>query len=150
MTDFKPYRGPALWLRLRHRFNARVNEWMLSLITLGWGLTLFSPVLLFERPAFSVFRTTFGHEYTLGSIMVFLGLLRLAGLFINGARRRVTPWIRVASAFAGAGVWFLISTSFALSSTFSTWIAVYPAFVVFELINAYRAAQDAGESHALP
>lgn len=37
----------------------------------------------------------------------------------------------------------------AYSGVISTWIAIYPMLALIELLNAYRAAHDAGENYAV-
>jgi hypothetical protein len=83
---------------------------------------------------------------TLGWIMIFLGVLRIGGLIVNGARKDVTPHIRQASAGLGCIIWFFITYGFASSNVVSTWLAIYPLFAVGELVNIHRAARDQGEA----
>lgn len=140
----------SIWIRIRHRFGPRMTEWMLATITALWGAVLLLPPATFDGPAFEVFRAIFGSENLLGTLMLFFGMVRIVGLFINGARKQVTPWIRMVSAGFGFMIFVGISTAFALTGSVSTWLAVYPVFAGVELLNFYRAAHDAGESHALP
>lgn len=141
--------GPGLWIRVAHRFGPRLTEWVLAAITVLWGVVLLLPEQTFDQPTWSGFRAIFGNELLLGTVMVFLGLLRLGGLVVNGARRKVTPWIRVVSAGLGFLLFVGITTGYALSGVVSTWLAVYPVFALVELVNIYRAAHDAGESYAV-
>lgn len=142
------YIGPGIWIRIQHRFGARMPEWMLAAITALWGAVLFLPTDTFAQPAWAGFREIFISENFLGSIMVFLGLLRIGGLIVNGARKTVTPWIRVVSAAAGFMIFVGITCGYALSGVPSTWLAVYPVFALTEIVNIHRAARDAGESNA--
>ncbi|WFS02754.1 hypothetical protein [Rhizobium tumorigenes] len=139
--------GPGMWIRIQHRFGARFPEWQLAVITALWGLVLLLPGETFDQPTWAGFRAVFGNEGNLGAIMIFLGLLRIAGLIVNGARKTVTPWIRVVSASAGLMIFSGIVCVFALSGVYSTWLAIYPVFAVTEIVNMQRAARDAGESH---
>lgn len=138
----------ALWVRLRHRFGPRRTEWMLAVITALWGAVLLLPAETFDGAVYSYFRALFGGEGRLGGLMLCLGLLRLGGLIVNGARRRTTSWIRAVSAGFGFMIFVGISTSFALSGVISTWLAVYPVFALFELVNLHQATHDAGGGHA--
>jgi hypothetical protein len=140
--------GPGLWVRVQHRFGPRMPEWMLAAITALWGGVLVNSPNLFDSPTWSGFRSIFHDEWTLGWIMVFLGVLRIGGLIVNGARKNVTPWIRSVSASLGCCLFVGITYCYWQSGIISTWLAVYPVFAVVELLNIYRAAHDAGESHA--
>lgn len=140
------HHGPGVWIRIRHRFHTRMTEWQLAVVTFLWGLVLLHPAKTFEQPAFAGFQELFKDEVLLGLVMVFLGLLRLGGLIVNGARQNVTPHIRVASAGIGCMIFLGVTWCYALSGIWSTWLAIYPVFAVIELTNVFRAAHDVGES----
>lgn len=142
----QPYIGPGLWVRITHRFRTRMTEWLLAGITAAWGLVLLLPGQAFDQPAFAGFRAIFWDENALGVVMVLFGLARVAGLIVNGARKNVTPHIRVVSAAFGCMVFVGMCYCFMLSGIVSTWLAIYPFFVIGELTNVYRAAHDVGES----
>lgn len=142
MTD-TPAGGAALWIRIKHRFGPRLSEWFVAAVTLQWGIVLLLPPETLAGPSWSVFRSLMP-EVDWGAIMVILGLLRLGGLVVNGARKTVTPWIRVVSAGAGFVLWLGISLGIAFSGVISTGLAIYPAIAVLELVNIYRAAHDVG------
>lgn len=139
--------SPGLWIRIQHRFGPRMTEWMLAGITALWGVVLLLPGDTFDQPTWAGFRAIFISEYWLGSIMVFLGLLRIGGLIVNGARKTVTPWIRSVSASFGCTLFVGITYCYMLSGIVSTWLAIYPVFALVEMLNIYRAAHDAGESN---
>lgn len=100
------------------------------------------------RPAgFLRIRSIFGSEQLLGWGMVIVGLLRIGRLIVNGARKNVTPHIRMFSAACGMSdlLWHIL-----LLHAFGNCEHLarhHPPFVLCELINAYRAAKDVGESH---
>lgn len=142
------YVGPGIWIRIQHRFGPRMTEWIWAAIMSFWGLTLLLPDPVFQQPSFAFFRS-FIREDTLGWLMVCIGLLRIVGLIINGAKKNVTPWIRVFSACMGFLIFGGIVYCFASSGVVSTWIAIYPMLALVELLNAYRAAHDAGENYAV-
>ena len=77
--------------------------------------------------------------------MFFVGILRIVGLVINGARKNVTPQIRQISAGIGCFIWAGITYGFYSSDVVSTWLAIYPLFAIGELVNIHRAAHDEGE-----
>lgn len=139
--------GPvSVYVRIRARFGMRVAEWLLASVALVWGLSLFIPGV-YDSPTFAYIRHLMPAT-ALGGTMAFFGALRLAGLFVNGARQDVTPWIRVAGAAFGFMAFVLISFSYALAGTVGPWIALYPIFAAFEVVNIVRAAHDAGEHRA--
>lgn len=146
MMEPAGYRGTGIWIRIQHRFGPRMMEWFMGFHTLMWGLVLLSVEKLFDQPAWSGFRAIFGSEAILGWLMVILGVLRLIGLVINGARKDVTPLIRQISAGIGCLIWVGISYCYASSNVLSTWLAIYPLFAVGELVNIHRAAHDQGET----
>jgi len=142
------FAGPGLWIRIQHRFGPRMTEWMLAAITAVWGVVLLLPGHTFDQPTWAGFKAIFQDEDMLGQLMLLLGVVRIVGLIINGARKTVTPWIRSVSASFGFLLFVGITYCYMLSGVVSTWLAIYPVFALVELVNIYRAAHDAGESHA--
>ena len=133
-----------------HDPDPRVSEWMVAVQTALWGGVLLLPQDTFSTsPAFNIVKL-FVSETTLGAILLVLGIARLVGLFVNGHRGEVTPWVRLVSAICGFLIFTFISTAFALSGVISTWIAIYPVIAAVEFINVYRSAHDAGKSIAIP
>lgn len=110
-----------------------------------FGSILLLPTETFNQPAWASFRHLFRSEDLLGWIMFWVGILRLVGLIVNGARKEVTPQIRQISAGVGCVIWVGISYGFASSDVVSTWLAIYPLFALGELVNIHRAAHDEGE-----
>lgn len=37
----QPYIGPGIWIRVKHRFGARMMEWFYATHTAAWGGVLF-------------------------------------------------------------------------------------------------------------
>lgn len=140
------YAGPGIWIRIQHRFGPRMMEWFLAGHTAVWGYVMLLPERLFDKPEWSGFRDIFQSEPLLGWMMVSLGVLRICGLIINGARKDVTPMIRQISAGIGCLIWVGVSYCYASSGIVSTWLAIYPLFAVGELVNIHRAAHDQGEA----
>lgn len=139
------YQGPAIWIRIQHRFGPRMMEWFMAGHMMLFGSVLLMPSDTFSQPAWSTFRMIFGSEDVLGWIMFWVGVLRIVGLVINGARKTVTPQIRQLSAGIGCIIWAGITYGFYTSNVVSTWLAIYPLFAVGELVNIHRAAHDQGE-----
>lgn len=140
------YAGPGIWIRVKHRFGPRMMEWFMALHTIGWGYVLLLPDRVFDQPAWAGFRALFIDEDLLGWLMAGLGLMRLVGLVVNGARKDVTPLIRQISAGTGCLIWSGITYCYASSGVVSTWLAIYPLFAIGELVNIHRAAHDQGEA----
>lgn len=138
--------GPVnLYVRIRHRFGTRAAEWLVATQTFLFGCILLLPYDSFDSaPAYSYAKHLISEE-ALGAVLVFFGALRLVGLFVNGARQDVTPWIRVVSAGVGFLVYTLLTWSFLLSGVITSWLAFCVPIAVIEIVNVYRAAHDAGE-----
>ncbi|MDR3473309.1 MAG: hypothetical protein P4M09_16745 [Devosia sp.] len=137
---------PSLYVRISHRFHSRRTEWTAGVQSVIWGLVLLAPGNVFDFPAFIIFRGLID-ERLMGWGMVGLGVLRLIGLIVNGARKEVTPWIRVGTAFLGCGVFTSISMGLAASGVWSTWLAAWPVLAVTELFNIHGAMRDAKVSN---
>ena len=141
---------PGLWIRVRHRFGPRMPEWFMAAHMFMFGVVLLLPAQTFNQPPFSAFRfvPSIGvrsPEEVMGWAMLLIGFIRVVGLIINGARKRVTPQIRQISAGLGCMIWSGIAYGFFSSDVVSTWVAIYPLFAVSETVNIYRAAHDEGE-----
>jgi len=146
--------GPGIWIRIQHRFGPRMPEWIVALHTVLWGWVLLLPARAYDGQAWAFFRSledaNWMSEIQFGWLMLLLGLARFGGLIVNGARKTVTPWIRVFSAAVGFFMWVGISYSFAQSGVISTWLAIYPVIAGVELLNIWRAAHDVGEGYGSP
>lgn len=139
------YKGPGLWVRVSHRFGPRMTEWFMAGHMILFGTILLLPVAIFDQPAWAAFRSLFHSEDLLGWIMFWVGIIRIVGLIVNGAREKVTPQIRQISAGIGCIIWAGITYGFYSSDVVSTWLAIYPLFAIGELVNIHRAAHDEGE-----
>ena len=142
MTD--GYLGPGIWIRIQHRFGPRMMEWFMAGHLILFGSILLLPTETFNQPAWVSFRHLISEDF-LGWMMFWIGILRIIGLIVNGARKKVTPQIRQISAGIGCVIWAGISYGFASSNVVSTWLAIYPLFALGELVNIHRAAHDEGE-----
>lgn len=132
----------SVFVRIKEKFRLRLAEWVLAVQLFTWGVVLLLPSVTFEGKAFAVTKDIVD-ENVLGVIMLIIGTVRLGGLIINGALINVTPWVRMIGAIAGFMVFTMISVSLAMSGVVSTWIAAWPVAAFAELINVFRAAQDA-------
>lgn len=148
------YFGPGIWIRVKHRFGPRMTEWFAAGHMIMFGYVLLLPSETFNQPAFHAFKQLvpsvpgagLSSEDLLGWVMLLIGLLRIIGLVINGAKKNVTPQIRQFSAGVGCLIWAGICFGFASSDVVSTWLAIYPLFFTGELVNINRAARDQGEA----
>jgi hypothetical protein len=145
MTRAEGYRGPGIWIRIQHRFGPRMMEWFMAGHMMLFGMVLLMPTQTFNQPAWRAFRVIFPSEDILGWTMFWVGVLRIVGLIVNGARKNVTPQIRQVSAAIGCFIWAAITFGFYFSDVVSTWLAIYPLFAFGELVNIHRAAHDEGE-----
>ncbi len=136
----------SIYVRIKHRFGPRLSEWFVATVMLLWGLVLLLPSDSLVGPSWVTLRALLP-ESGWGLLMALLGLARLGGLVVNGARKTVTPWIRVVSAGCGFLLWSGVSFALGFSSVVSTGLAVYPAIAVLELFNIHRASHDIGETH---
>lgn len=137
---------PVFRLRIAHAFRQRRMEWVAAIQCALWGVVLLAPVDTFDGAAFAVFRNIMAEELW-GVLLLLAGAVRLVGLIINGARKRITPWMRLAGAFVGCGIFTMISLCFASSGVISTWIAAWPVLAVVELMNISDTARDARLAH---
>lgn len=133
-----------LLVRLTPHLRMRRTEWIASAQCIIWGLVLLAPIDTFAGPAFAFFR--FMPELVWGYIMLTIGLVRLAGLVINGARHTVTPWMRLGSAIVSCGIFTAVSLCFLAGGTLGVWIAAWPVAALTELFNISDTAYDARRS----
>lgn len=148
MSDDTYYKGTAIWISVKHRFEPRMTEWIWAILMCLWGIgLLLAPAEAFQLPAYHVFQMLMDKNEW-GSFLAVLGGLRIVGLIVNGARKRVTPWIRMISAGIGFFVWLFITISFGIATVFGPVIFVYAVFCGVEAFNIYRAAKDTGEIYA--
>lgn len=139
------YFGPGIWIRIQHRFGPRMMEWFMAGHMIMFGYVLLLPSQTFNQPSFWAFRTLVTEDF-LGWFMLIIGCVRIVGLVINGAKKKVTPQIRQVSAAIGCMIWAGITYGFSASDVISTWLAIYPLFAIGELVNINRAARDQGEA----
>ncbi|MAQ09595.1 MAG: hypothetical protein CMQ11_07150 [Gammaproteobacteria bacterium] len=132
-------------VRFNHKFTSRATEWLFALFLVGWCVVLFAFPSMFTAPntaaQFAMLNAAFGQvavAFTCG----IMGIIRLIALWING-RSAGTPYIRMAMAFFSCFFWWNISLGLVLSGVPTTGWAIYPAILLFEMINVLRAASDA-------
>lgn len=134
-----PYK--ALWIYIQHHFGPRRLEWAMAIITCTYGYSIYWADA-FRKPAWIIFSRIFRDEVYLAAFMIFLGVVRLTGLIINGARKHATPQIRQISAGFGAFLWAGLTYCFYMSGDKGGWAGIFPFFFLFELDNIQQAARD--------
>ena len=137
----------AVLLHVGYKFRLRRTEWIAAAQCFIWGFILALPFATFDNGAAYRVLASWAPEWVFAVIMLIAGTLRLAGLVINGARRRVTPWMRLAGALIGCGLFTAISLGFAASGVVGTWIAAWPVVAVVEFFNNYDTTRDARQAH---
>lgn len=132
-------------VRFNHKFTSRATEWLFAVFLVGWAITLFAFPSMFtssqSAPQFAMLNRMFG-QVAVGFTCGIMGVARLIALWING-RSSGTPFIRIAMAFFSCFFWWNISLGLVLSGVPTTGWAMYPAILLFEMINVLRAASDA-------
>jgi hypothetical protein len=130
-----------------HKFRLRRSEWVAGAVCFICGFALLLPGDIFSNSnAYAFIRTVISEEMA-GAAMLFAGALRLVGLVINGARRRVTPWMRLFGALLGAGIFTALSLGFAASGVLGLWLGTWPVYAVVEYFNIYDTSRDARQAH---
>jgi len=132
----------SLAIRYPHVFGVRYPEWMGGMAAVLGGIGLLHPFPAFDTAAFYFVGGVVG-ETALGLLLVFIGVLRIIGLIINGRQKKVTPWIRVGAAFICWIIWSWLSLHFLASGAISIWLGAWPVYALSEFINMYRGAHDA-------
>lgn len=130
-----------LYVRLKaeiaERLGPRLMEWEHTLVLILFGLMMAQPWPLLGIP----------HEDGWGAAIFTLGVVRFAGLVVNGLLRRVTSWLRAASAIASSAIFALIWCGYLWSGNANTAAAVFlPVIAIFELFNYARAMRDVGRT----
>lgn len=134
--------------------HGRATEWMTSLITLGFGVTLLLPGNSFYSPAFSVFVDIGFTEWTLGVPAILLALCRIVALYLNGSQPRRSPAARMIGAIVGSACFAMIAMTFlwptlANGLPYSTAVTTYLFLALFDALSAYRSGADVRFGHQL-
>lgn len=142
------YIGPSVWVKaIAGHFGPRLSEWAASVNMLLLGVVYLGPSSVIDSAPYVYFKALFGSQVLPGAVLFTFGFLGLLGLTINGMRKEVTPWLRIVRAGVGFFLFLGLTTCFAMSGVFSTWLAWYPVAVVVEMFNMFRTGRDAGENH---
>lgn len=137
-----------LIVSLKRHFPARVPEWWMSLMLVGWGSYIVLHPEMFDDPStrevFSgmvAMAGDFDPAGFWGLSAVVIGFLRSCALFINGAYTR-TPMIRLGMSFLSAFIWTQVAIGLYQSGVANMGVVVYAGLVTLDIVSAYRAATD--------
>ena len=129
--------------------NGRLAEWLTSAVMVMFAVALALPGdSVLSGFTFRFFFELGLNETVLAVPTALIGAARLMALYINGTWRR-TPSIRMAGALLGAGFYGFLSMSFlwpyaaGLTPAISTAATTYGVLAIFDVIAAYRSANDA-------
>lgn len=143
-------------LGFRQNFNrvfiARMIEWEHAVALFMFGAILSMNPDLFGSPSYAAFMRLWDSPQGWGIVCMAVGALRFAVLAINGAFKR-SPHLRAVFAALSAFMWMQISFGFLAAGNYSTALAVYPGFIVWEFIVfvmtvRYAKWVDEGVIHA--
>lgn len=128
--------------------HGRALEWLTSSVIFGFALTLTVPGdTIGDNPSFAGFISAGLTEQALIMPLTIIAIMRMSGLFINGAWRR-SPILRMIGAVIGAGIFLSLALLFTVpyvagqQSALGTAPSVYFVLFVFDLIAAYRTSAD--------
>lgn len=149
-----PYRNAPLptrlYLGIHNHFPSRRSEWVLACIMVAWGYILIQPSTTFTSSNSWSQMAALMDESTWGKLAIWVGMLRLLALIINGTFAgtwygRYSPHVRSFAAFVSTFVWFQISFGLWASDVATTGLAVYPGIMALDAMNIIAAAKDAGD-----
>lgn len=140
-------------MQLGTHFPLRVLDWFVAGIMFTWGATCLNVAdATWQLSIYDGLRAWAGQNFW-GFIMLGLGAVRLAALYVNGALRR-TPHTRMVGAFLCAFIWLQLGFAMLQSETPPiAGLTIYPWLFLADIYNVYRAAQDAKVSdwrHSTP
>lgn len=137
----------GLWMRVAHRFGPRRAEWMASLIAYGFGTQLIFTPEIMEQPQWVLFKSL-APPMVWGMIIALNGAVCLTALAINGAKKHITPQIRIAASALRIFIWAGMFLVFAFNGVPGLWLTLYIVLFAFEWSNLAEASKDTGEAHA--
>lgn len=133
----------------RAHFYARLSEWFCAVLMIGMGVgSAMQPTLFADNPSMAVF-AGWAPQVVWTVAWLSVGLIRLAALIINGAWRR-SPHLRALTALVSLLVWFLLGFGILQLAIPSLGLSFYAPLFALDLVNVYRAMNDAGASDTAP
>jgi hypothetical protein len=136
--------NPALFTLtfLRRRFIRRVSEWYFAAVMTAIGIILLDGNT-FDLQPYALIRD-YADQTTWALWLTFIGSARLVVLLINGGLRRGSPHLRIILASVSSLIWLTFFVCTAIATTTPLMLGPFLAgATIFDLINCYRAAQDA-------
>ena len=126
----------------REAFLPRLPEWHAAgmIFALGWMLSANPDRMATGGGGGYSIMLAIADQPTWSVVLMLFGAIRLLVLLINGAWRR-SPWARAAMAFVCCFFWTQIVLSFA--TTFGFAFILSAGWLVADLVNVFRAMQDA-------
>lgn len=128
--------------------HGRALEWVTALVIFGWAITLALPGdTIGDSPSFAGFTMAGVTEAPLILAFTLVAIMRMSGLYINGAWRR-SPILRMVGAILGAGLFLCLSILFTIpyltgeQTSLSTGPAVYLVLFLADILAAYRTGAD--------
>lgn len=133
-------------VRIAHRFQQRFHEWVAAVQIMLWGVVLLLPGSTFDYGPYMDFGRM-ASENSWGFFMLFIGLARIGGLIVNGARQDITPWIRATGAVFGFLIFGVLSLKMAVpvfrGYAIPAELAIYPPMAIAELVAFFYSLRDA-------
>jgi hypothetical protein len=123
----------------------RASEWVLACMMTSWGIVLAQPADTFSLLPIYAGLHRIAEEEVWSLVCLFIGMVRLIALAINGAMPEFTLAARTVTAFLSCFFWFQITLGViaaGVAGTTNTAIAVYPWLAVLDVICVYRIAKD--------
>ena len=125
-------------------FGIRFPEWIGSLQAILVGVGLLHPYEGFaNNPKAFHLLASVADENIWGIVILLVGVARFASLVVNGHRKKITTWSRVAAAVISCGIWTAFSVGLFATGVVSTWWGAWPIAALVEFVNIYRATHDA-------
>lgn len=127
-------------------FHRRAAEWLLACYITTWGLVMMHDSLLFDSlsPVYATM-DAFGSEESWGLALYLLGATRMIALTINGLMRPCAHTRLLLNAFS-TGMWMLVALLMLDTRQPSGQAYGCLIFVIFDLWNVTRAAEDAAKA----
>lgn len=126
-------------------FNERLPEWIIALAIGLWGIPLLLNPELFASSFYFIGLSNLFDQATWGFIALFICILRLTFLTINGAWRK-SAHLRALGAIMSVVFWVVVYMSYAVTEFLIPGLALIFAAIIFDFHSIWVAAGDAKKS----
>ena len=133
-----------IFAQIQKHWPHRKAEWMLAFVTAGLGVVYTLNPTLFQRPWFASMAHLMPQQWW-ALICLCIGMTRLVFLLVNGAFQP-SPSIRCMGASANCGVWVALSIATVLNDYAAQTLAIFPVFLMFDLLVVRETALEWGVS----